>query len=144
MGISQTDVDALMAAAAGLVSQAGAGFVQDHRPAAQSPPSRVGAASRSGPGLSAASARDDLQRILQVSVPVMVKLASQEMPVKKVLQFKPGSIIEFDQAFDSDLELIVANRLIGLGQAVKVGENFGLRINKIGNIANTIEALGGR
>jgi flagellar motor switch protein FliN/FliY len=77
-------------------------------------------------------------------VPVIVTLAEQDMPVRKVLRIKPGSIIEFDQPFDADLALVVANRCIGAGQAVKVGENFGLRITQIGKIGNTIQALGGK
>ena len=43
----------------------------------------------------------------------------------------------------AELKLVVTNRQIGLGQAVKVGENFGLRITRIGTIYDTIMALGG-
>ena len=52
-------------------------------------------------------------------------------------------MIEFDKKFDAELELVVSDRQIGLGHAVKVGENFGLRITRIGTIYDTIRALGG-
>ncbi|MFQ5491010.1 MAG: FliM/FliN family flagellar motor switch protein, partial [Phycisphaerae bacterium] len=85
----------------------------------------------------------DLQRILKLPVPVIVELANDVMPVKKVLDFKIGDIIEFNKPFDAELNLVVADRRIGTGQAVKVGENFGLRVRQIQPISSTIQALGG-
>jgi flagellar motor switch/type III secretory pathway protein FliN len=40
------------------------------------------------------------------------------------------------------LDLVVSNCHIALGQAVKVGENFGLRITRIGGLDEKIKALG--
>ena len=54
------------------------------------------------------------------------------MRIDAILDIKVGTIIEFDVPFDSNLGLVAANRGIGSGQAVKVGENFGLRVAKIG------------
>ncbi|MHC4090595.1 MAG: FliM/FliN family flagellar motor switch protein [Planctomycetota bacterium] len=84
----------------------------------------------------------ELQRILHLSVPVIVKLAEQEMPLKNVLGITVGSIIEFERPFDAELDLVVSNCHIALGQAVKVGENFGLRITRIGGLDEKIKALG--
>ena len=142
MGISQTDIDALLTAAEGLAAEAGP---EPDTTAAQatSPPPPSAPAGLTEPQPAGTYHRADLQRILSLAVPVMVDLAEQDMPVRKVLEFKPGSIIEFEQPFDADLALVVANRRIGMGQAVKVGENFGLRITQIGDIDETIQALGG-
>ena len=85
-----------------------------------------------------------LRRILQLEVPVIVQLADRYMEMADVLALNVGSVIEFDKKFDAELELVVSDRQIGLGHAVKVGENFGLRITRIGTIYNTIRALGGR
>lgn len=85
----------------------------------------------------------DLERILKLPVPVIIELASEVMPVQKVLDFKIGDIIEFNKPFDAELNLIVADRRIGRGQAVKVGENFGLRVTRIQSRSSTIQALGG-
>ena len=142
MGISQADIDALLTAAEGLAAEAGP---EPDTTAAQamSPPPPPDPARPAAPHSAGTYRRADLQRILSLAVPVMVNLAEQDMPVRKVLEFKPGSIIEFEQPFDADLALVVANRRIGMGQAVKVGENFGLRITQIGDIDETIQALGG-
>jgi len=86
----------------------------------------------------------ELRRILQLEVPVIVQLADCCMEMADVLTLNVGSVIEFDKKFDAELELVVSDRQIGLGHAVKVGENFGLRITRIGTIYDTICALGGR
>ena len=86
----------------------------------------------------------ELRRILQLEVPVIVQLADCCMEMADVLTLNVGSVIEFDKKFDAELELVVSDRQIGLGHAVKVGENFGLRITRIGTIYDTIRALGGR
>lgn len=88
------------------------------------------------------SAVEDLRRILRVEVPVIVQLAQRQMSMEEVLGLNVGSVIQFDKPFDAELELIISNRRIGAGHAVKVGENFGLRISTIGSVQDTIRALG--
>lgn len=72
-----------------------------------------------------------------------VTLAKRYMPIETVLQITVGTIIEFNVPFDAELILSVANSEIGKGQAVKIGENFGLRITQIGTVPDRIDALGG-
>ncbi len=104
-----------------------------------------GAAHSEGPsatGMPQKNPRADLRRILQLSVPVTTVLAERLMSVESVVAITVGTIIEFDVPFDSDLALRVSDRPIGAGQAVKVGENFGLRITQIGTVQDRIDALG--
>ena len=81
--------------------------------------------------------------ILGLSVPVSVVLAQRDMQVGSILKMTPGTIIEFEVPFDSELTLYVANRPIGQGQAVKAGEKFGLHVTRIGTVRQRIDALGG-
>ena len=53
-----------------------------------------------------------------------------------------GAIIEFSKASNEPLELMINNKSIGLGETVKIGENFGLRITQIGDVKQLIAALG--
>jgi flagellar motor switch protein FliN/FliY len=85
----------------------------------------------------------DIERILGIEVPVSVTLAERDMSIRAILDMKVGTIVEFDVAFDSDLLLLAADCYIGSGQAVKVGENFGLRISRIGTVKHRIGALAG-
>ena len=53
-----------------------------------------------------------------------------------------GMIIEFHHSVDSCLDLAINNRLVGRGEAVQVGEHFGLRITQIESKADRIKSLG--
>ena len=84
-----------------------------------------------------------MQRILGLSVPVSVTLAERYLDIETILATKVGTIIEFGVPFDSELTLNVAGHPIGTGQAVKIGENFGLRVNQIAGVRDRIEAMRG-
>ena len=84
----------------------------------------------------------DPDRILRLSVPVIVRLAERTMPMSEILGITTGSIIEFEKPADSELDLMINNKCIGIGQAVKVGENFGLRVTAIGTVRERIQAMG--
>jgi len=76
-------------------------------------------------------------------VPVMVVLAEQEMAIKSILEISAGTIVEFSVPFDAELELRVANQTIGRGNAIKIGENFGLRITAIDSVSRRVDAMSG-
>lgn len=84
----------------------------------------------------------DVSRLLGLSISLRVVLAGREMPVDSVLAIRPGTIIEFDVPFDAELVLYAGDRPIGVGQAVKVGEKFGLRVSNIDTVRHRIESLG--
>jgi flagellar motor switch protein FliN/FliY len=84
----------------------------------------------------------ELDRILRLEVPVIVKLAQRKLSMAEVLRLGMGAIIEFSKASDEPLELLINNKAIGVGEAVKVGENFGLRITQIGDVRTLIRSLG--
>ncbi len=69
--------------------------------------------------------------LLQVEVPLIVTLARQKIQVHRLLEMGPGTIIQFDKQCDDMLDLSVGEHRIGRGEAVKVGEKFGLRLTSI-------------
>ncbi len=83
----------------------------------------------------------ELRRILRLEVPIIVKLAERKMNLSEVLRLGAGAIIEFSKASDEPLELMINNKAIGFGEAVKVGENFGLRISQVGDVKQVIRSL---
>ncbi|MFT3786749.1 MAG: FliM/FliN family flagellar motor switch protein [Tepidisphaeraceae bacterium] len=66
------------------------------------------------------------------------------MNVQEVLRLGPGSIIEFFKPADEPLEMMINNKTIGLGVAVKVSENFGIKLTQVGDTKTLIAALGGK
>lgn len=86
----------------------------------------------------------ELQRILKLEVPVIVKLAERKLSMSEVMRLGTGAIIEFSKSSEEPLELMVNNKTIAVGQTVKVGENFGLRVLKIGDLRDVIRSMGGK
>jgi len=109
----------------------------DQAPSTEAGQAETPPAAEPGPG------RPDLSRILRMRVPVIVRLAHRSMRIKDIMKFASGSIIEFDRPADSQLDLMINNEIIGHGQGVKVGENFGLRVLHIMSLEEKIMALRG-
>lgn len=68
---------------------------------------------------------------LRVTVPVSVNLAGKKIKLAEVIDLGPGSIITFDKACDAPLEVSIGGRPVATGEAVKVGERFGVRVQKM-------------
>lgn len=84
----------------------------------------------------------DVQSILKLRVPVIVQLGERSMTLGEVMNLSPGSLLELSRAVDEPLDLLVNNKPIGEGEAVKVGENFGLKVKRVGEPAERVKAMG--
>jgi flagellar motor switch/type III secretory pathway protein FliN len=69
--------------------------------------------------------------LLKIKVPVRVTLASTKLPVRKIVELSPGTLIQFPKLCEEALDLEVGQRPVARGEAVKIGEKFGLRITSI-------------
>lgn len=85
---------------------------------------------------------EKLQRLMKIKIPLIVCLAEKHMSLEGILNLAEGSLIQFEKTAESMLELMVNNRVIGYGEAVKIGENFGLQVKQICDPRQTIEHLG--
>lgn len=88
----------------------------------------------------------NLERILTLEVPISVRLGERGLRVSEVTAWSPGAIIELTKNADAELDLVVNNKVVGCGVAVKVGEKFGLRVTYIGDVkarAAAMAAAGG-
>ena len=156
MAENQEDIDALLAEVNALADEAVADIVGDEA-AGPADATADGTVPASAPAKSAserekpaakhrppikAGPGENIDRILNLQVPVIVQLAERTMALATIVNLNTGAILEFDKPSDSELDLMINNKCIGRGHAVKVGENFGLRINDIGSVRERIEALG--
>ena len=69
--------------------------------------------------------------LLHIQVPVVVTLARKRQALGRIVELGPGSIIQFEKSCEELLELSVGDRPIASGEAVKIGDKFGLRILSI-------------
>lgn len=79
----------------------------------------------------AAADAANLDLILDITVPVTVRLGETEMTIDKVLAFAVGSVIELDRLASDPIDVLVGDKLIARGEVVLVDENFGIRISSI-------------
>jgi flagellar motor switch protein FliN/FliY len=86
-------------------------------------------------------ASGNINMILDIALNVSVRLGRVEMPLGRVLDLGPGSIIEVGHSVDDPVELLVNNKLIARGEVVVVEEKFGLRITEIVSQTERIESL---
>ncbi len=84
----------------------------------------------------------DLKSVLKLQVPLIVQIAERTMAFEDVMNLAPGAIIELPKKADEELAILVNNKAIGTGLAVKVGENFGVRVTYIGDLRQRIAAMG--
>jgi flagellar motor switch protein FliN/FliY len=66
--------------------------------------------------------------LLRIEVPVRVVLASRKESLKDVVEMAAGTIIQFDKSCDELLKLHVGDQPVAEGEAVKIGDKFGLRV----------------
>lgn len=96
------------------------------------------------PAAPAPLTEDDLaaeRRLRRLRVPLIAQLASRKLPMARIRRISVGTILEFERSIDDPLDLLVNNRPIGRGLAVKVGEHFGLRIQEIRDRATRIRSI---
>jgi flagellar motor switch/type III secretory pathway protein FliN len=74
---------------------------------------------------------DYTRSLLRIKVPVVVALAHKRQPLGRIVELGPGSIIQFQKPCEEMLEMDVGNCRVAHGEAVKVGDKFGLRVTSI-------------
>ncbi|HUE13291.1 MAG TPA: FliM/FliN family flagellar motor switch protein [Planctomycetaceae bacterium] len=71
-------------------------------------------------------------RVLNVPVTVSVRLAERKMSLGQIVALAPGGLITFSKSCEDLLDLFVNNHRYCQGEAIKIGENFGLKVAKVG------------
>src|SRR5580704_13309601 len=69
--------------------------------------------------------------LLRIRVPVIVTLAAKKQPIGRIVELGPGSIIQFDKSCEEMLEMHVNDQIVAEGEAVKVGDKFGVRVTSL-------------
>lgn len=69
--------------------------------------------------------------LLRIDLAVRVALAHKRQRVEDIVGLGPGQIIQFNKSCDEMLDLMVGHQHVAKGEAVKVGDKFGLRITSI-------------
>ena len=79
--------------------------------------------------------------IMDVKLPVRVRIGKKRMLLKDVLNMDIGSVIELNQLANDPLEILVDNHIIAEGEVVIVDGNFGVQITTIGTKRERLKQL---
>jgi len=85
--------------------------------------------------------RDNINRLLDVSLNLSVELGRKRMQIKEILDLGPGKIIELDKLAGEPVDLLVNGKLLAKGEVVVVDENFGVRITDLADPKDRIKSL---
>ena len=89
-------------------------------------------AMRPAPRLAEAPAPDsNIGMVLDISVQLSVELGRTKLPIKQVLELKPGSVVELDSVSGEPIDVLVNGFLIAQGEIVVVNGKLGIRLTDV-------------
>ena len=83
----------------------------------------------------------NISLIMDVKLPVRVRIGKKRMLLKDVLNMDIGSVVELEQLANEPLEILVDNHVIAVGEVVIVDGNFGVQITSIGTKRERLNQL---
>ena len=84
---------------------------------------------------------DNLDLLLDVSIPISVEVGRAEMQLAEILNLVPGSVVALDKRAEEPVDLRVNGKLLARGEVVLVDDTYGLRVTQIIDPAARIETL---
>jgi len=73
----------------------------------------------------------NLALIRDIEVKLSMEIGHTRISIDKLLSLAPGSVIELDRMADEPLDVLVNGTLVARGEAVVVGDRFGIRLVEV-------------
>lgn len=83
----------------------------------------------------------NINLIMDVRLPVRVRIGNKKMLLKDVLTMDIGSVVELNQLANDPLEILIGEKRIAYGEVVIVDGNFGVQVTEIGSKKERLEQL---
>ncbi len=78
-----------------------------------------------------AGAGASIDILLDLNVPVTVAIGRKEVPVQRLLQLSPGSVLKLDKPITAPADLYLKDTRFATGSIVVVEDRFAIRIKEI-------------
>lgn len=85
------------------------------------------------PSTPAESSADAFAFVRDVEVELTIEIGRRKMRIADVLRLAPGQTLELFKAAGEPIDLYINGRLLGRGEAIVVGERYGVRITEVVN-----------
>lgn len=82
--------------------------------------------------------KENITIIKEVPLEVTVELGRTKKPIKEILEFNPGTVIELDKLAGEPIDILVNGKFVARGEVVVIDENFGVRVTDIISVEERI------
>jgi flagellar motor switch protein FliN/FliY len=83
----------------------------------------------------------NFERLLDVEMNVTVRFGTTEVPLRDVVRFGVGTMIELNRTVDEPVELLVNNSPFARGEVVVIDGYYGVRVTEIGSAEERSQTL---
>lgn len=83
----------------------------------------------------------NIDRLLDVEMNVTVRFGTAEVPLREVVRYGVGSMIELNRSVDEPVELLVNNYPFARGEVVVVDGYYGVKVTEIGSQEDRSQTL---
>jgi flagellar motor switch protein FliN/FliY len=94
-------------------------------------------------GTEAATGAGSIDVLLAMNVSVTVVIGQTELPVKRLLQLGPGSVLKLDKSIDEPADLYLRDTRFATGNVVVVDGRFAIRIKQILGLSDSAARAAG-
>jgi len=94
-------------------------------------------------GSEGAAGAGSINVLLAMNVAVKVVIGQTELPVKRLLQLGPGSVLKLDKSIDEPADLYLKDTKFATGDIVVVDGRFAIRIKQIIGLGDSTEEATG-
>lgn len=84
-----------------------------------------------------------LDRVLEIPLTIHVELGRKRLKIRELMQVGAGTVLTLDLQAGAPLSIYANQTLIAEGEAVVVGERYGVRVTDIVSPAERVRRLGG-
>ena len=94
-------------------------------------------------GIEATTGGGSIDVLLAMNVSASVVIGQTELPVKRLLQLGPGSVLKLDKPIDEPADLYLRDTKFATGNIVVVDGRFAIRIKEILGLSDSIPRAAG-
>jgi flagellar motor switch protein FliN/FliY len=73
--------------------------------------------------------------LLDMTIPVTVTISTTQIPIRRLLQLGPGSVVKLDKPVDAPMDLYLKDTKFATGNVVVVDGRFAVKIKQILGLA---------
>ena len=67
-----------------------------------------------------------------IPLTLTIEVAQLNVTAQKLLELQPGNVLDLEISPEAGVDLVIAGRIIGKGELLKIGDSIGVRIQQIG------------